>query len=139
MKQENALRLCGAMHRKHSIPSHVKIYGHRLLCMLTCSYFFPVQTKTEGRPCCSKENLITSIAYKPCTAYECCLLCMLTSINLLPMQTRLEREEALRLNAALLQEHEELQQLMTQESSRHHNAEVLLPLCKYFLTICMTI
>ena len=40
------------------------------------------------------------------------------------LQVTGEKEEALRLNEALLREHEELQQLMAQESSRHHNAEV---------------
>lgn len=40
------------------------------------------------------------------------------------MQATAEKEEALRLNEALLREHEELQQFMAQESSRHHNAEV---------------
>ena len=42
------------------------------------------------------------------------------------MQATAEKEEALRLNEALLREHEELQQFMAQESSRHHNAEVSL-------------
>lgn len=40
------------------------------------------------------------------------------------VQAAAEKEEALRLNEALLREHEELQQFMAQESSRHHNAEV---------------
>ena len=40
------------------------------------------------------------------------------------MQATAEKEEALRLNEALLREHEDLQQFMAQESSRHHNAEV---------------
>ncbi len=35
-----------------------------------------------------------------------------------------EKQEAERLNEAMLQEHEELQAFVAQETSRHHNAEV---------------
>lgn len=40
------------------------------------------------------------------------------------MQVTAEKQAALRLNEALLQEHEELQAFVAQETSRHHNAEV---------------
>ena len=42
------------------------------------------------------------------------------------MQVTAEKQEALRLNEALLQEHEELQAFLAQETSRHHNAEVTM-------------
>lgn len=40
------------------------------------------------------------------------------------VQVTSEKQDALRLNEAMLQEHEELQRFVAQESSRHHNAEV---------------
>ncbi len=40
------------------------------------------------------------------------------------MQVTAEKQEALRLNEAMLQEHEELQAFVAQETSRHQNAEV---------------
>ena len=40
------------------------------------------------------------------------------------IQVTSEKQDALRLNEAMLQEHEELQHFMAQEVSRHHNAEV---------------
>lgn len=36
-----------------------------------------------------------------------------------------EKQESERLNEGLMEEHEELQAFMAQETSRHHNAEVL--------------
>lgn len=40
-------------------------------------------------------------------------------------QVSSDKQDALRLNEAMLHEHEELQHFMAQEVSRHHNAEVL--------------
>ena len=40
-------------------------------------------------------------------------------------QVASDKQDALRLNEAMLREHEELQHFMAQEVSRHHNAEVL--------------
>ena len=42
-------------------------------------------------------------------------------------QVTADKQDALRLNEALLTEHEELQHFMAQETSRHHNAEVMHP------------
>ena len=39
------------------------------------------------------------------------------------MHVTAQKQEALKLNEALLQEHEELQAFLAQETSRHHNAE----------------
>ena len=50
------------------------------------------------------------------------LLCALMSE--IGVQVTAEKQEALRLNEAMLQEHEELQAFVAQETSRHHNAEV---------------
>ena len=42
------------------------------------------------------------------------------------MQVTAEKQEALRLNEALLQEHEELKAFLAQETYRHHNDEEIV-------------
>ncbi|KAL3161494.1 hypothetical protein ABBQ32_010369 [Trebouxia sp. C0010 RCD-2024] len=42
------------------------------------------------------------------------------------LQVTSDKQDTLRLNEAMLQEHEELQHFMAQEVSRHHNAEAIL-------------
>ncbi len=59
------------------------------------------------------------------------------------MQVTAEKQEALRLNEAMLQEHEELQAFVAQEPSRHQNAEVktiignVLQLCHQCWCVCV--
>ncbi len=61
------------------------------------------------------------------------------------MQVTAEKQEALRLNEAMLQEHEELQAFVAQETSRHQNAEVktiignVLQLCHQCWCVCVCV
>ncbi len=61
------------------------------------------------------------------------------------MQVTAEKQEALRLNEAMLQEHEELQAFVAQETSRHQNAEVktiignVFQLCHEFCCVCVCV
>lgn len=61
------------------------------------------------------------------------------------MQVTAEKQEALRLNEAMLQEHEELQAFVAQETSRHQNAEVntnignVFQLCHQFCWGCVCV